>query len=155
MRVLLDAMGHPERNFASVLVAGTNGKGSTAAMLASILHAAGCRTGLYTSPHLIRVNERLRIDSVPVNDEQFAVTYESVESIAQELIRAGSLPWHPSFFEMLTAMCLHYFANEGVQIAVLEVGMGGRLDATNAVEPCLSIITDISLDHQKFLGNTI
>jgi dihydrofolate synthase / folylpolyglutamate synthase len=155
MRVLLDAMGHPERQFASVLVAGTNGKGSTAAMLASILRAAGYKTGLYTSPHLIRVNERLQINNVPVKDESFVATYEIVESIAQELMDAGKLPWHPSFFEMLTAMCLQYFAAEGVQIAVLEVGMGGRLDATNAVEPCLSIITDISLDHQKFLGNTI
>lgn len=155
MRVLLDAMGHPERRFASVLIAGTNGKGSTAAMLASMLRAAGYKTGLYTSPHLIRVNERLRIDNIPVRDESFAATYESVEAIAQELIAAGRLPWHPSFFEMLTAMCLKYFADDGVQIAALEVGMGGRLDATNAVEPCLSIITDISLDHQKFLGNTI
>jgi dihydrofolate synthase/folylpolyglutamate synthase len=155
MSVLLEAMAHPERRFASVLVAGTNGKGSTAAMLASVLLAGGYRTGLYTSPHLVRVNERLQIDNAPVKDEAFAATYESVESIAQELMTAGRLPWHPSFFEMLTAMCLQYFADEGVQIAVLEVGMGGRLDATNAVEPCLSIITDIALDHQKFLGNTI
>jgi dihydrofolate synthase/folylpolyglutamate synthase len=155
MRVLLDAMGHPERKFASVLIAGTNGKGSTAAMLASMLRTAGYRTGLYTSPHLIRVNERLQIDNIPVNDAAFAATYEAVELVAQELITEGKLPWHPSFFEMLTAMCLQYFADKGVQIAVLEVGMGGRLDATNAVEPCLSIITDISLDHQKFLGNTI
>src|SRR4051794_1202386 len=134
MRVLLDAMGHPERRFASVLVAGTNGKGSTAAMLASILRASGYRTGLYTSPHLVRVNERLQINNAPVKDEAFAATYKSVESIAQELMTAGKLLWHPSFFETLTAMCLQYFADEAVQIAVLEVGMGGRLDGTNAVE---------------------
>jgi dihydrofolate synthase / folylpolyglutamate synthase len=155
VRVLLDAIGHPERRFTSVLIAGTNGKGSTAAMLASILRAAGYKTGLYTSPHLLCINERLQINNVPTDDARFAATYEAVETKAQQLIAAGRLPWHPSFFEMLTAMCMQYFAEEKVQIAVLEVGMGGRLDATNAVEPCLSIITDISLDHQKFLGNTI
>ena len=155
MRALLEAMAHPERKFSSILIAGTNGKGSTAAMLSTILRASNYRTGLYTSPHLVRINERLRINGVAIKDEDFSSAYDSVETIAQRLVASGNLPWHPSFFEMLTAMCLQYFADQQVQIAVLEVGMGGRLDATNAVEPCLSIVTDISLDHQKFLGNTI
>lgn len=138
-----------------MLIAGTNGKGSTAATLASILIAARHRTALYTSPHLVRINERIRINGDDISDENFTQVYERVEEEAQRLLAAGSLPWHPSFFEMLTAMAFVYFAQAGVDIAVLEVGMGGRLDATNVVEPCISVITDVSLDHQKFLGNTI
>jgi dihydrofolate synthase / folylpolyglutamate synthase len=155
MRALLDAFGHPERRFESVLIAGTNGKGSTAATLSSILLAAGYKTGLYTSPHLVRINERIRIGGKPVPDAEFAAAYDHAESVAQSLVDNKVLPWHPSFFEMLTAMALETFARSGVQIAVLEVGMGGRLDATNVVDPLISIITDISLDHQRFLGNTI
>ncbi|SRR5712692_3634712 len=155
MRVLLDALGHPERRFACVLIAGTNGKGSTAAQLASILQAAKFSTGLYTSPHLIRVNERIRVDGELISDAEFAEMHSRVEQATRKLLADGALPWHPSFFEMLTAMAFEYFASAGVQIAVLEVGMGGRLDATNVVEPCISVITDIALDHQNFLGNTL
>ncbi|HTC92842.1 MAG TPA: folylpolyglutamate synthase/dihydrofolate synthase family protein [Terriglobales bacterium] len=155
MRVLLQELGHPERRFASVLIAGTNGKGSTAALLDSILRAANFHTGLYTSPHLIRANERIQVDGEIISDVEFAETHSRVEQAAQKLLAQGALPWHPSFFEMLTAMAFEYFASAGVQIAVLEVGMGGRLDATNVVEPCISVITDISLDHQNFLGNTL
>ncbi|MGH9555984.1 MAG: bifunctional folylpolyglutamate synthase/dihydrofolate synthase, partial [Terriglobales bacterium] len=155
MRVLLDALGHPERRFASVLIAGTNGKGSTAATLASILVAAGHPTGLYTSPHLRRVNERLQVNGEEIADDAFAAIHQRVEQAATRLVRAGNLPWHPSFFEMLTAMAFCHFAEAGVRIAVLEVGMGGRLDATNVVEPVVSVITDVALDHQKYLGNTI
>src|SRR6266699_1715398 len=155
MRVLLRALDNPERRFPSVLIAGTNGKGSTAATLASILRASGLRTGLYTSPHLIQINERIRINGEPIADDQFALLHDVVERTAERLIEDGELPWHPSFFEMLTAMAFEHFANTRVDIAVLEVGMGGRLDATNVVEPLISVITDISLDHQKFLGNTI
>ncbi len=155
MRVLLAALGDPQHRFRSVLIAGTNGKGSTGATLASILRAAGHKTGLYTSPHLVTINERIRIGGGQITQEEFAAAYERVEAIAQKLVSAGSLPWHPSFFEMLTAMAFLYFAEQQVEIAVLEVGMGGRLDATNVVEPLVSVITDISLDHQKFLGNTI
>jgi len=154
MRVLVAALGNPERRFHSVLIAGTNGKGSTAATLASILRAAGHRTGLYTSPHLMEVNERIRIDGKAISDADFAEVHDRVEEVAQRLVVDGELPWHPSFFEMLTGMAFDYFARQNVEIAVLEVGMGGRLDATNVVEPCLSVITDIALDHQKFLGNT-
>ena len=155
MRVLLGALDHPERRFPSVLIAGTNGKGSTAATLASIFLAAGYRTALYTSPHLVRINERIRISGKEIADQEFATLHDSVEHAASRLVAAGDLPWHPSFFEMLTAIAFAYFAEAKVQIAVLEVGMGGRLDATNVVEPLISVITDISLDHQKFLGNSI
>src|SRR5216684_9186367 len=99
MRVLLEALGHPERRFASVLIAGTNGKGSTAATLASILNEAGHRTGLYTSPHLVRVNERIRINGEFISDAEFTEVYKRVDDAAQRLVAAGTLPWHPSFFE--------------------------------------------------------
>jgi len=155
MRTLLGALDHPERRFKSVLIAGTNGKGSTAATLSSILHAAGHRTGLYTSPHLLKVNERIRINGEAISDADFGRIHDEVARVADELVATGELPWNPSFFEMLTAMAFEHFAGSNVEIAVLEVGMGGRLDATNVVEPVLSVITDISLDHQKFLGNTI
>ena len=155
MRVLLNALDHPERRFPSVLIAGTNGKGSTAATLASILQASGLRTGLYTSPHLVRINERICINGENIDDEKFALVHDMVERTAERLIEDGELPWHPSFFEMLTAMAFEHFATSKLNIAVLEVGMGGRLDATNVVDPRVSVITDISLDHEKFLGNTI
>ena len=155
MRAILREMGEPQRRFPSVLIAGTNGKGSTAATLASILRAAGHRTGLYTSPHLLRVNERIRVDGEEIGEDRFGEIHQRVETVARRLVEAGELPWHPSFFEVLTAMAFDYFAGAGVEIAVLEVGMGGRLDATNVVEPVVSVITDIALDHQKFLGDTI
>lgn len=155
MRVLLAALDHPELLFPAVLIAGTNGKGSTAATLASILRAAGIRTGLYTSPHLMRINERIRLNGEAISDDDVALLHDVVDRTAERLITEGDLPWHPSFFEMLTAMAFEYFARRRVEMAVLEVGMGGRLDATNVIEPRISVITDISLDHQKFLGNTI
>ncbi|MGA8618421.1 MAG: folylpolyglutamate synthase/dihydrofolate synthase family protein [Candidatus Sulfotelmatobacter sp.] len=155
MRVLLQAMDHPERRFPSVLLAGTNGKGSTAATLASILRASGLKTGLYTSPHLVRINERIRVNREEIRDDEFASLQGAVDRIAEQLMRKEQLPWHPSFFEMMTAIAFEHFARERVDLAVLEVGMGGRLDATNVVQPLVSVITDISLDHQKFLGNTV
>src|SRR6266567_2780634 len=155
MRVLLGEMDHPERTFPSVLIAGTNGKGSTAATLASILRASGLKTALYTSPHLMRINERIRVNGEEISDDDFARLHGEVDRVAERLVEQGELPWHPSFFEMMTAIAFAYFARKQVQIAVLEVGMGGRLDATNVVEPLVSVIADISLDHQKFLGNTV
>jgi dihydrofolate synthase/folylpolyglutamate synthase len=155
MRVLLEALGNPQTKFESVLIAGTNGKGSTAATLASIVRTAGRKTGLYTSPHLVRVNERIRVNGVEIADVDFAAMYEKIEAECQVLMANGALPWHPSFFEMLTAMAFLHFASTGIEVAVLEVGMGGRLDATNVVDPMVSVITDVDLDHQKFLGNTI
>lgn len=155
MRVLLAALGNPERRFPSVLIAGTNGKGSTAATLASILQASGVKTGLYTSPHLVRINERIRIGGNAINDDEFALLHDVVDRTAERLVGEGELPWHSSFFEMLTAIAFEHFARSHIEMAVLEVGMGGRLDATNVVEPCVSVLTDISLDHQRFLGNTL
>jgi dihydrofolate synthase/folylpolyglutamate synthase len=166
MRVLAAVLGDPQATFPSVLIAGTNGKGSTAATLASILTAAGYRTGLYTSPHLVRVNERIQIDGVQISDEDFARLYFQVDEAARYLAEAGNLPHPPSFFEVLTALSFLYFAGNRanqdseadvnpVDIAILEVGLGGRLDATNIVDPLLSVITDIALDHQDYLGNTI
>jgi dihydrofolate synthase/folylpolyglutamate synthase len=155
MRVLLAALGNPERRFPSVLIAGTNGKGSTAATLASILRASGYKTGLYTSPHLLRINERIRVDGREIGDDDFAELHGKVDRAAERLVEQGQLPWHPSFFEMMTAIAFEHFAHQAIEMAVLEVGMGGRLDATNVVAPEVSVITDIALDHQMFLGNTL
>jgi dihydrofolate synthase/folylpolyglutamate synthase len=155
MRILCDALGNPQRSFPSVLIAGTNGKGSTAATLASILHASSHRVGLYTSPHLLRINERICVGGQPIPDDVFAAAYDRVAAAAAPLVATSALPHLPSFFETMTAMAFDFFAASRIDIAVLEVGMGGRLDATNIVEPVLSVITDIDIDHQKYLGNTI
>jgi dihydrofolate synthase / folylpolyglutamate synthase len=155
IRVLLEALGNPQRRYPSVLIAGTNGKGSTSATLASILTASGVRTGLYTSPHLARVNERIRVDRADISDDVFAASYFRVHDASQQLVLDHTLEQLPSYFEMLTAQALLHFAEVEVGIAVLEVGMGGRLDATNIVDPILSVITDISLDHMEWLGSTI
>jgi dihydrofolate synthase/folylpolyglutamate synthase len=155
VRVLLGELDHPELRVPGVLIAGTNGKGSTAATLASILKASGLRTGLYTSPHLVQINERIRINGEQISDSDFALYHDVVDRTCERLVSDGQLPWHPSFFEMLTAIAFEYFAQNKVEIAVLEVGMGGRLDATNVIDPLVSVITDISLDHQDFLGDTV
>ncbi len=180
IRILAAALGDPHRKFPSVLIAGTNGKGSTAATLASIARASGLKTGLYTSPHLERVNERIRLllprqqspgapetalgleqglalgtGVTEIPDATFGRLYFRVHDTAQELVQQGALAHLPSYFELLTALAFLYFAEESVDLAVLEVGMGGRLDATNLVDPVLSVITDISLDHQEWLGSTI
>src|SRR5579864_5027054 len=147
MHVLLDALEHPERKFPAVLIAGTNGKGSTAATLASILKVSGYKTGLYTSPHLVRINERIRMNGIPIADDDFAGIHDLVDRTAERLVSEHELPSHPSFFEMLTAIAFEYFAREKVDIAVLEVGMGGRLDATNVVDPLVSVVIYSSLDH--------
>jgi dihydrofolate synthase / folylpolyglutamate synthase len=161
MRTLAAALGDPDTKFPSVLIAGTNGKGSTAVTLASILAAAGYRIGLYTSPHLERVTERIRISEeagnsfAEISDEDFAQLFFQVDETGRRLVAEKQLPHAPSYFETLTAIAFLYFAERKVDIAVLEVGLGGRLDATNIVEPLLSIITDIALDHQEYLGSTI
>lgn len=153
--LLLAALGDPHRRFPSVLIAGTNGKGSTAATLASILAASGLRTGLYTSPHLVRPNERIRINGIEISDDAFAHAWSRVYNAGQQLVRDRQLEQLPSFFETLTAMAFLHFGDQAIDFAVLEVGMGGRLDATNIVAPALSVITDISLDHTEWLGSTI
>ncbi|HVG27250.1 MAG TPA: folylpolyglutamate synthase/dihydrofolate synthase family protein [Acidobacteriaceae bacterium] len=161
IRALLRALGDPQTRFRSVLIAGTNGKGSTAATLASILNVAGVRTGLYTSPHLLHVNERIRLSagSPPhlseITDADFARLFTLVDETAQTLVHDELLPHPPSFFELLTALAFCFFAEVGIDLAVLEVGLGGRLDATNVVDPLVSVITDIGIDHTEFLGHTI
>jgi len=155
MRTLCAALGDPQCAFPAVLIAGTNGKGSTAATLAAIVQAAGCRTALYTSPHLVEVTERIRVNGAEIAQDDFARLYFHVDDTAQRLVGEGALPHPPSFFEVMTALAFCFFAEQQVEMAVLEVGLGGRLDATNIVEPLLSIITDISLDHTEYLGNTI
>jgi len=153
--ILLAALGNPHRSFPSVLIAGTNGKGSTASTLAAILSASGLHTGLYTSPHLARPNERIRVDGAEISDDIFALHYSRVKDTAERLIAKGKLKQFPSYFETLTAMAFLQFAAAGISIAVLEVGLGGRLDATNIVEPIISVVTDISFDHMEWLGSTI
>ena len=153
--LLLDALGRPDQRYPSVHVAGTNGKGSVSAMLEAILRAAGYRTGLYTSPHLVREEERIRIDGRPITPRRFAAHLECVKDTIDSLTAAGSLAGHPTFFEVLTAVAFLEFAAAEVDVAVLEVGMGGRFDATNVVTPLVSLITTISLDHVKHLGSTL
>ena len=153
--ILLAALSNPHRSFPSVLIAGTNGKGSTASTLAAILSASGPRVGLYTSPHLARPNERIRVDRAEIGDDAFSLHYFRVKETAERLIAKGKLKQFPSYFETLTAMAFLHFAKAGISIAVLEVGMGGRLDATNIVDPLVSVVTDISFDHMEWLGSTI
>jgi dihydrofolate synthase/folylpolyglutamate synthase len=139
--------GHPHRLFRTIHVAGTNGKGSCSHTLAAILQAAGYRVGLYTSPHLKDFRERIRVNGAPV-PEEYVVRYVEEE-------RAFFEPLHPSFFELTTALAFRYFAESKVDVAVVEVGLGGRLDCTNIIHPVLSLITNISFDHVQFLGDTL
>ena len=149
MRAMLRALGRPEREYESIIVAGTNGKGSTSATLSSILTESGYRTGFYTSPHLVDIHERWMIDGQPVED---ALLREAVRTLREASKRAGILP---TYFEALTLIAFVVFARAACEVVVLEVGMGGRLDATNVVKPIASLITPIGLDHTEFLGNTI
>jgi dihydrofolate synthase/folylpolyglutamate synthase len=154
IRQALQALGNPERAYPTAIVAGTNGKGSTCAMLASILECAGYRTGLYTSPHLVRVNERIRVSDCDIPDEAFAAAFTEVWQVVEAQVRRGSLGRRLSFFELLTATAFLYFSRAGVDFVVLEVGMGGRLDATNVTEPRVAVITNVDLDHEEILGRT-
>lgn len=140
-------LGHPHRQFHTIHVAGTNGKGSCSHTLAAILQTAGYRTGLYTSPHLVDFRERIRVNGHPIPEEYVIQFVEKERSFFE--------PLHPSFFELTTAMAFRYFADERVDVAIIEVGLGGRLDCTNIIRPDLCIITNISLDHTQFLGDTL
>lgn len=148
---VLDALGNPERAYRVIHVAGTNGKGSTCAMIEAALRASGVRTGLYTSPHLLEPTERIRIDGRDVTTAQFQRAFETVHAVAEQL----DLDCHPTYFETVTAMAFWLFREMGVETAVVEVGLGGRLDATNVVQPALTVITPIDFDHESFLGGTI
>src|ERR1700678_3007932 len=153
--LLAEALGQPHLSVPCVHIAGTNGKGSTAAMLESILRAAGLRTGLYTSPHLETINERVRIDGQNISDGDFAVAWEKVHSTIEILMASGDLAAHPTFFECVTAMAFVAFASHDVEFAIYEVGLGGRFDATNIVLPEVAIITAIDFDHENYLGHSI
>ncbi|HSC45664.1 MAG TPA: folylpolyglutamate synthase/dihydrofolate synthase family protein [Candidatus Acidoferrum sp.] len=155
IRILAEHLGHPEKKYPCVHIAGTNGKGSTAAFLEAILREAGYRTGLYTSPHLERINERIRMDGEEIPDERFADVFTRIHEVIEKLLAGGTLRAHPTFFECVTAIAFVYFAEAGVDFAVLETGLGGRLDATNIVAPEVAIITHIDFDHENFLGHSL
>ena len=148
---LAKALGRPERRFRSILIAGTNGKGSTAAILSSVLHAAGFRAGRYTSPHIRRLTERIHVDGAPISVDAMTAVVSRVAEMSLQMGRVAE----PTFFEAVTACAFAYFAEQSVDIAVLEVGMGGRWDATNIVPADISVITPIGFDHEKFLGDTL
>jgi len=148
IRGILKGLGNPQDNFSCIHVAGTNGKGSVASALATILNASGYKAGLYTSPHLVRFNERITIDNRPISNNNVVEAYKAVKKINH-----GKR--EPTFFEFATAMALYEFSRQNVDWAVIETGMGGRLDATNIIKPALSIITNISVEHREYLGNTI
>ncbi len=152
MRALLDRLGHPERALKMVHVAGTNGKGSTCAMLERMLRGCGLKTGLYTSPYLMRFQERMRVDGVPIPDDRLRVIASRVRAVTEELLKEGI---KPTTFELGTAVTLSWFAEEKVDMAVIEVGMGGRLDPTNVISPEVCLIAPIGMDHTKTLGDTL
>jgi dihydrofolate synthase/folylpolyglutamate synthase len=155
MRALVAEMGHPEREFPSLLVAGTNGKGSVVAYCDAALRASGLRTGRYTSPHLVRVNERIAVDGRDVADRDLADAVRAVREAAERLVRRRVLRAHPTFFEVLTAAAFAHFRRRRVDVALLEVGLGGRLDATNVADPVASAIVSIDFDHEVYLGRTL
>jgi len=148
---VLQALGNPERAYRVVHVAGTNGKGSTCAMIDAGLRAAHIRTGLFTSPHLIEPTERIQIDGIPVSPADFERAFNVVHEAAEKL----DLDCHPTYFETVTAMAFWLFREKKVEAAVIEVGLGGRLDSTNVVRPVLTVITPIDFDHEAYLGHTI
>ncbi len=153
--VLLDALGNPHREGEFVHIAGTNGKGSVAAMIESGLRTSGLLTGLYTSPHLAEPTERIRVAGVPIGEDVFTAAFERVHAAAERLIASGALETHPTYFETVTAMAFLVFRDARVRTVVLEVGLGGRLDATNVVTPRLAVITPVDFDHEAFLGKSL
>jgi dihydrofolate synthase/folylpolyglutamate synthase len=152
---VLDALGRPQDSLRLVHVAGTNGKGSTCAMIESALRAAGRRTGLFTSPHLSQPTERIRINGQPAGLEPFTDGFNRVHRAAEDLLAAGATDFHTTYFETVTAMALLIFAEAHVDTAVMEVGMGGRLDATNVIRPELCVITPVDFDHEAYLGTSL
>lgn len=155
IRTLLDALGSPHRVGRFVHVAGTNGKGSTSALIESALRSAGLRTGLFTSPHLIEPTERIRIGGAPVSSTRFAAAFRQVHEMAERLLEEERIDLHPTYFETVTAMAFCLFRDSEVETAVMEVGLGGRLDATNVVLPALSVVTPVDFDHEALLGRSI
>lgn len=155
MRTLVDALGHPERAYRTVHIAGTNGKGSVTAMVDAALRAAGYRAARYTSPHLRHMAERFVIDGAPITLDALEVAAREMRDVILGLMDGGRLPGSPTFFEATTALAFHLFRQAGVEVAVCEVGMGGRLDATNVLTPDVTAVTSIGYDHQQYLGSTL
>ena len=155
IRKLLGALGNPQNKYLKVQVAGTNGKGSVCAFLDSICNTAGIRTGTFTSPHLVLITERIRINGRDINEEDFAKHADLVRNTAESLLEKGDLKYRPTFFEQITAIALVAFADANVELAILETGLGGRLDATTAANAEIAAITRIDLDHQEYLGEMI
>jgi dihydrofolate synthase/folylpolyglutamate synthase len=155
VRALLAALAHPEHAFATLLVAGTNGKGSVVAYLDSLLRASGHRVGRYTSPHLERVNERIAVEGEEISDDELESRVTTVRETAESLIQRGEIADHPTYFEALTVAALHHFRERRVGVGVLEVGMVGRLDATNVCAPIVSAIVTVAHDHEQYLGHTL
>jgi len=155
IHALAGRLGRPERAYPIAHVAGTNGKGSTAAMLERILREAGFRTGLCTSPHLERINERIRVSGEEIGDAAFAERFTRLSDLIEELLASGRLRGHPTFFECMTALAFEHFARERVEFAAVETGLGGRLDATNIVQPVVTVFTPISFDHESYLGHSL
>lgn len=155
MGALLEALGNPQHGLLFVHVAGTNGKGSTCAMIEAGLCAAGRRTGLFTSPHLLEPTERIRVAGRPVSPERFTAVFARVHRAAEDLLRDGRLDMHPTYFETVTAMALVAFAGERAEAVVMEVGLGGRLDATNVIQPAVTTITPVDYDHEGLLGKSL
>jgi len=153
--LLLTALGNPENAFAAVQIAGTNGKGSTAVMLDSICRAAGIKCGLYTSPHLVSITERITISGTQINPEEFAACVTTVRDVSAQLLNDKQLEALPTFFEQLTVAALLAFRNARIELAILETGLGGRLDSTTAAKASIVAITPISMDHEEYLGNTL
>src|SRR5579863_5222252 len=153
--ILAERLGRPDRAYPTAHIAGTNGKGSTAAFLESVLRRAGFRTGLNTSPHLEKINERIRVNAEEISDEAFAETFTRIQALNEELLAEGKLRAHPTYFECVTAMAFEYFARAKVEFGVFEVGLGGRLDATNILTPVVSVITRVDFDHENFLGHSL
>ncbi|MCX6611078.1 MAG: bifunctional folylpolyglutamate synthase/dihydrofolate synthase [Acidobacteria bacterium] len=155
IRRLLEELGNPQYACPVVHVAGTNGKGSVCAMIESGLREAGYKTGFFTSPHLVSPTERIRINNEPVSEADFSRAFDEIHKVSERLLAAGELDCHPTYFETVTAMGFWLFREAKVESLVLEVGLGGRLDATNVVDPILSVITPVDLDHQQYLGDTL
>ena len=155
VRTVLSAQAEPQKSYPSVVVAGTNGKGSVCSMLAEVLTLHGLRVGLYTSPHLVRVEERVRVGRESIPARSFCRLLTALKATVDTLVGDGALPSPPTYFETLTCLALLYFRERRVDVAILEVGMGGRLDATNVVDPLATVITTISPDHQEYLGPTL
>ena len=155
IRKLLDALGNSQNNFLKVQVAGTNGKGSVCAFLDSICNAAGIKTGTFTSPHLVSITERIRINGSDISEDDLARHADRVRETSEQMLASGKLEYRPTFFEQITAIALIAFADAGVELTILETGLGGRLDATTAANAEIAAITRIDIDHQEYLGETI